>query len=134
MSYEYIFVLLLAFQLKHFICDYPLQTPYMLGKFKPDWDFLKPLCAHAAVHACVTFYISVYALFKTPGTLVWAFGLSVFDFVIHASMDRIKASPKILGRFKIEDKRFWWSLGLDQMVHHLTHYLIIFVIYNLRLG
>jgi len=24
------------------------------------------------------------------------------------------------------NKYFWWALGLDQSVHHLTHYLIIF--------
>ena len=27
-------MLLVLFQLKHFICDYPLQNAYMLGKMK----------------------------------------------------------------------------------------------------
>ena len=60
--------------------------------------------------------------------------------VVHFTMDRIKASPNMLGRFKPLTKEtyptaneaaiksntyFWWSLGLDQGVHHLTHYVII---------
>ena len=81
----------------------------------------------------------------------------------HFIMDRIKASPDLLGRYKaldyncyvgvaqmaegimpvpvakeeVETKKawaldrlksnvyFWWCLGLDQGVHHLTHYFII---------
>jgi len=76
---------------------------------------------------------------------------------VHFAMDRIKASPNLLGRFKMLDgprfvevykhaynpnfkpvvsnkfkerlshnTYFWWSLGLDQGVHHLTHYLVIY--------
>ena len=40
----------------------------------------------------------------------------------------VKASPKMLGRFKPDNKYFWWSLGGDQMWHHLTHYLIIYLV------
>jgi hypothetical protein len=155
-----IFALLILFQLKHFIADYPLQGNYMLGKFKPGWDFLGPLSAHCLVHAVMTFAITVW---YTPVAV--ALGLAGLDFVIHFLMDRIKAGPKYLGRFKalnefewkaytkkidkaVEEEAiydcyvaetvfnirkqsnqfFWWSLGLDQMVHHLTHYLIILII------
>jgi hypothetical protein len=73
-------------------------------------------------------------------------------------MDRIKASPNLLGRYKalsademksilsylptlgeagVQEKfgdqlrsnvYFWWALGLDQGVHHLTHYAIIWML------
>ncbi|CAK9249686.1 unnamed protein product [Sphagnum jensenii] len=81
--------------------------------------------------------------------------------VIHFTMDRIKASPNMLGRYKAlsaneyvgvaslatqagssspelamagksavqklqSNVYFWWSLGLDQMVHHLTDLIIVF--------
>jgi hypothetical protein len=26
------------------------------------------------------------------------------------------------------NKYFWFALGLDQMIHHLTHYLIIYLL------
>lgn len=38
-----LFILLILFQIKHFVADYLLQGEYMLGKFKPGWSFLKPL-------------------------------------------------------------------------------------------
>jgi hypothetical protein len=137
-----IFVLLVIYQLKHFLADYPLQGAYMLGKFKPGWDFVLPLLAHVGVHGLFTLAI---VLWYNP-SLWW---LSLFDMASHFVMDRVKASPKYLGRFKAlsanefkmlmqmpelskpqfkSNVYFWWSLGFDQMWHHLTHYIIIWTI------
>ena len=121
----------------------------MLGKFKPGWGWILPLAAHAGVHGVATFLI---ALCFKPKSAFW---IALFDMVVHFTMDRIKASPNLLGRYKAlsanEMKNilsymptlapqefqakfgdqlkanvyFWWCLGLDQGVHHLTHYAII---------
>jgi hypothetical protein len=151
-----LFVLLVVYQLKHFLADYPLQRSWMLGKFKPGWDFVWPLAAHAGVHGVFTYIIA-----RCYGADVWpALVMSVFDFGVHFVMDRLKASPKYLGRWKPltaaewlaahkevaagvlrvryghepehspaarlrANTLFWYALGLDQMVHHLTHYAII---------
>lgn len=154
-------VLLCLFQVKHFLADYPLQNSYMLGKFnKKGW--VLPLTSHALVHMLFTVVIlNLFCGWLSIGAIA---GLSLFDFIIHFTMDRIKASPSMLGRFdainklefkyyqeKIkraadeealyncwtaekefesrlkENKYFWWALGVDQMVHHLTHYVIIFI-------
>lgn len=119
---EELFILLGIYQLKHFVSDYPLQGVYMLGKAKKENWFL-PLLAHASVHGAGTLIIT---LLFAP-SLWW---LSIVDLVVHFSMDRIKASPNILNRFKPDNKFFWWCLGFDQMVHHLTHYFIIWMIIN----
>ncbi len=158
-----IFILLVVYQFKHFFADFPLQGSYMLGKFKPGAAFIRPLAAHCGVHAAMTLMIAASYFGLTPGSLgdwvemkiVW--GLGAFDFGIHFIMDRIKAAPHYLGRFKALSARemealqggkpsktfrgitygeimkmkksntyFWWCLGFDQMVHHLTHYYIIF--------
>lgn len=131
-----IFVLLFIYQIKHFVADFPLQNEYMLGKFKEkDWEL--PLACHAGVHSIFTLLISLM--------FIGVFGsicLAIFDFVIHFAMDRYKASPKHLGKYtalskkefiagateeqKKDNVKFWWALGLDQMVHHLTHYIIIY--------
>lgn len=151
-----IFTLLVLFQIKHLIADYFLQGKWMLQKFRADWGFFYPLLTHASVHALFTLAI---CLFFAPH-LWW---LALVDLVVHFIMDRIKAGPKYLGRFKalsgIEYKKlhdklnritgdndlsdavrstinqkfrynvyFWWSLGMDQMSHNLTHYFIIYVI------
>jgi hypothetical protein len=157
---QLVFVLLIVYQLKHFIIDYPLQGRYMLGKFKPGWDFVLPLTAHAGLHGLGTAVICF--AFGRPNL---ALPLALLDFTIHFIMDRIKASPRWLGRFKTvtaeqfkndtaalnsakgkevhvltaigldaakkrlrDNKFFWYSLGFDQMVHHLTHYVCIWFI------
>jgi hypothetical protein len=156
-----VFALLIIYQIKHFLSDYPLQGMYMLGKFRDDWGFFLPLMSHVAVHGVFTLTI---CLFVNP-SLCW---LSIVDVAIHFLMDRIKAGKKYLGRFKAlsanefiqcskatmndqiifdsdtgkqlwlqtpeaftkikSNTYFWWSLGLDQMVHHLTHYFIIYML------
>ena len=125
-----LFTLLILFQLKHFICDYPLQTPYMLGKMKAT-GWVKPLAAHATIHALFTFIISMwFIIISLPGVgfILIPTLLALLDFTIHFVVDRLKASPSIGGRFKPDQPYFWWTLGADQMVHHLTHYLIIFIL------
>ncbi len=118
---ELIFILLIAFQLKHFISDYPLQNAYMLGKLRAT-NWVLPLAAHAAVHATATFLIAIWF------SLHLAIILAITDFILHFTIDRLKASPNYGGRFKPDQPYFWWALGADQMAHHLTHYAFIFVL------
>lgn len=144
---EKIFILLILYQLKHFVADFPLQGKYMLKKFLPDWGFFFPLLAHVSVHGVMTLGI---CLWFAP-QLWW---LSLVDMSVHFVMDRIKASPKYLGRFKAlsgsemsnilsyeetiglekfkpqlkSNVFFWWSLGFDQAFHHCTHYFIIYML------
>lgn len=128
-----ILILLLIFQVKHFICDYPLQTKYMLGKMnKTNWKL--PLLAHASVHAIVTFFIAYWFLdlHYWLDTLVFATLLALFDLTVHFTVDRLKASPDLGGKLKPEQPYFWWALGADQMLHHITHYVIIFIIVMLH--
>jgi hypothetical protein len=117
---------LIAFQVKHFICDYPLQNQYMLGKFKPFPQFVKPLLAHAGVHGFMTFVTLLFLFFSNlPGKFILT--LAVADFLIHATVDLIKANKHLLGRWKPDQSYFWWALGWDQMMHHFTHYAIIYI-------
>lgn len=148
-----IFILLIVYQLKHFLADYPFQTPYMLGKFKEHPHYILPLLCHVAVHGMFTFIIVGMV---RPN---YAPAMALLDMVVHFVMDRVKASPTMLGRYKAITKEeyiaydrmrlfdktnpeaaknaeaklrsnvyFWWALGLDQGVHHLTHYLIIYLV------
>jgi hypothetical protein len=135
MNLTSIMLLFIAFQVKHFIADYPLQTEYMLGKFK-DEGWVKPLLAHVAVHALGTFVITCW--FGIANAIYF----SLFDSCIHFIMDRVKADRKLLGRFKPltaaiyltatekerrDNKYYYWSLGFDQLIHHLTGIVIIWL-------
>jgi hypothetical protein len=115
--------LLVIFQIKHFVADYPLQTPYMLGKFKPFPQFIWPLAAHAGVH---TIFTVVIALAYQRYDLVMS--LALLDFTTHFVIDRLKASPALLGRFKPDQKQFWWALGFDQMAHQFVMILCVLIL------
>ncbi|MAV92116.1 MAG: hypothetical protein CL676_11910 [Bdellovibrionaceae bacterium] len=119
---EWVFALLILFQVKHFLADFVFQNVYMLRKGSPNWDFVVPLSIHAGIHALSTLPIVLYV---NPS--VW--WLSVMDFFIHFVMDRIKAGPRYLGRFDdLNSKAYWVTFGADQMMHHLTHILIIWIL------
>ena len=132
---EQIFLLLLIFQIKHWVCDYPLQTPFMLKKFQREgWVF--PLIYHAVVHSVstfliVTFYLSLSPTLTTLEVLKAGYFFMTVDFYLHAVIDRIKARPDIGGRWKADNPKFWWALGGDQMLHHLTHYVIIYFLVSI---
>lgn len=179
-----IFTLLVIYQIKHFVADFLLQGKYMLGKFKGGTAWILPLTAHVAVHGAFTLVIASVFLagdwasfcgqrltcifwVAMSMTIRGAGKAALLDMSVHFVMDRIKASPNLLGRFKYitaqdfesyneymncgireannpelilycknkdaEFKKkfrsntfFWWSLGLDQMVHALTHYSVIY--------
>ena len=130
MSNDVIF-LLIAFQLKHFLCDYIFQTEYHLGKFKVK-GWVAPLASHCHIHALGTMIICVsFSWLYKEMPVMFALCLVAMDFALHFIQDRIKASPNLLGRWKPDNKYFWWALGQDQLVHHLTHYLIIWLLVSI---
>jgi hypothetical protein len=107
--------LLIYFQVKHFVADFVLQNVWMLQKSRPGWDFVPPLAIHCSVHMGLTLAAVLYV-----NPAYW--WLCILDFLVHFTMDRIKAGPRYLGRFHdMRSRAFWVSFGLDQMVHHLTH-------------
>ena len=119
---ELFLILLILFQVKHFIADFLLQNVWMLQKARPGWEFVLPLSLHCGVHSLTTLTIVLYL---NP-SLWW---LAALDFGVHFFMDRIKAGPRYLGRFTdVRGKAFWVCFGFDQMMHHLTHLYICWVI------
>lgn len=119
---ELLLWLLIIFQVKHFIADFVLQNVWMLQKSRPNWDFVPPLAIHCGIHSLSTLAIVLYL----NASLWW---LAVLDFVVHFTMDRLKAGPRYLGRFSdVRSKAYWVCFGLDQMVHHLTHIYICWML------
>jgi len=114
--------LILAFQIKHFICDFPLQGRWMLGKFKNWPEFILPLASHSAVHAIGSAVIAL--VFAPRFVFVW----SLFDFITHFVIDRIKASPKLGGRWKPQDAKFWIALGADQLAHNIVYISMVWML------
>lgn len=105
---------LAAFLTKHFLADFLFQTDWMVaGKEQADGWFL-PLAAHAGLHGALT-----SALFLTVSPpLAW---LGLVDAVVHGTIDRLKGLATRRQKLTPRQSAFWWLLGADQTLHHLTH-------------
>jgi len=118
-----IFSLLAAFQVKHFLSDFPFQREFMIrNKGRADWGFVVPLGLHCGVHSLLT--LAILLFFSVH--LWW---LAFVDFAVHFTMDRVKSGPRYLGRFHdMSSAAYWNCFGFDQLVHHFTHYFIIWMV------
>lgn len=106
---------LAAFQLKHLVADFLLQTPWMLAN-KGRYGHPGGL-AHVAIHLAATLPI---LLWLGPG--VWAIaGLLVLEAVVHYHLDWAK--ERLTRHFGVGPDRagFWTLTGLDQAGHQLTY-------------
>ena len=100
---------------KHVLCDFLLQTRWMaLGKDAPT-GWAKPLLVHCAIHGAVATLI-----FAVLAPAFWFLGL--VDFAIHLCADRTKGFCVATFRLTSKDAWFWWLLGIDQAIHHLTDF------------
>ncbi len=104
---------MLVLTIKHVMGDFFLQTSWMaIGKDqKTGWAL--PLLAHCAVHLALT-----TALMLLLAPRFWFVGL--IDFVIHITIDRAKGFCVAHYNITHERQGFWWLIGVDQALHHLT--------------
>lgn len=114
----YLIALIVLFQIKHYVCDYPLQGTYMLGKLKGRF---RPLLAHVTVHGMATFFLLVWIM-EPQAALLFALA----DAFTHFWIDRWKVKSSA-GLDPKTSPKFWNLLGIDQMAHHFVHYTIIIV-------
>jgi Protein of unknown function (DUF3307) len=106
-------LLMLAFTIKQFIADFPLQTDWMArGKERAEGN-LPPLAVHAGIHGLLSTIIAVFAV-----PALWWLGL--VDFIVHFTIDFGKAAISRRTQWKPGDAAFWTLFGFDQMLHHLT--------------
>lgn len=121
---EHALLLLIALQVKHVICDGPLQTLQMV---RDKSTYGKPLgIVHALIHSVGS--LVVLMLFGVP--LIYAAQLVLFEFVLHYHIDFIK--EKIVHHFGWyhADGPFWWALIADQTLHHMTYALLVWLVFK----
>jgi hypothetical protein len=132
--------------------------PFFIGKFRKGWGFAWPLAVHCGIHAAFTATIALWwgAHAVLALSLAWLdFGvhfvmdrlkagekylgrwkaLSGKEYVAAArALDSGQAdhpqddTPALARRALRGNTMFWQCLGLDQAVHHLTHYAIIWTL------
>jgi hypothetical protein len=116
--------LLVWLQVKHFVADYLLQSPWIIGgkgHFDQPGGYV-----HAGIHIAGTAPALIYA--GIGGGLVAL--LLVAEFVIHFAVDHLKALQSRARPQAPTSARFWAMHGADQLAHHLTYSAILFVVFR----
>lgn len=120
---QQVLVFLVLFQVKHFICDGPLQTSAMVrdkGHYGRALGLL-----HAGIHGGGA--LVALLLFGLPVKL--AFGLALLDFAIHYHVDFSKEQIVRRAGWTTSVPQFWWALSADQMMHQLTYLLLAWLVF-----
>jgi hypothetical protein len=118
MSHNAIFVLMFLFFTKHFIVDFPLQTPFQWMN-KGTYGHLGGIL-HSVLHGAATILILLF--FTDPVT---AAALGAADSFVHYHIDWAKMNiNKKMGWAANTHAEFWTLMGLDQWLHALTYILI----------
>lgn len=115
----YVLIAVLAIlQTKHFVCDYLLQTPYQLlnkGIYLHPGGLL-----HAGLHVLFT----MAAFLVAPPALALGIAIVVGEFLVHYHIDWVKEQLIRRKGWDATQRNFWWAIGFDQLLHHLTYIVI----------
>lgn len=119
--------LMAALLIKHFALDFPLQTKNMLAE-KGEYLAIGGV-NHAFAHGVGT--ALVFMLF---GMSALAGTLAVLDILIHYHVDYLKMKINSKAGLTTQDTRFWNLLGLDQLAHHMTYVLLVYLALTVSSG
>jgi hypothetical protein len=120
-SLEHILLLVAALQVKHFICDGPLQTRAMV---EAKGYYGRPLgLLHALIHGVGT--VLVFAGFGFAAAMALLLGL--MDLAIHYHVDFTKENVVRNAGWTPAQGPFWWALSADQTAHQLTYVLLTYI-------
>jgi hypothetical protein len=112
-----VLVLVALLQVKHVICDGPLQTLRMVQ----DKSFYgRPQgLLHALIHALGTAVVGL-----PPGMVAL---VAAIDGAVHYHVDYIKENTVKAGGWTTKDAPFWWALTTDQALHHMTYVVLVWI-------
>lgn len=116
-------ILLIAFQVKHFVVDFLLQSKYQYLNKGIYWHPGGWL--HAALHGAGTLAILLWCMMPIGMASI----VMLAEIFIHHLVDWSKVNiNKKLGWGPTTHEEFWWLLGFDQLLHQLTYVGIIGVV------
>jgi hypothetical protein len=115
---------MLVLTAKHVVADFFLQNALMAQGKDQKTGWALPLLVHCLIHLVLT-----TLLVSMLAPRFWFVGL--IDFAIHITIDRAKGFCVANFGVTMEHQWFWWLIGIDQALHHLTGFgLSIFMAAN----
>jgi hypothetical protein len=113
---------LAVLQIKHFVCDFVIQTPYQFlnkGIYGHPGGLI-----HAGLHALTGM---AAFLVLTPPLAVGA-AIVVAEFLVHYHIDWLKEQTVKRRKWVFPHAEFWWVFGFDQFLHQFTYLGIVAVL------
>lgn len=110
-----IIIVLVCFQIKHFVADYMLQPLWMIrakGHLDQAGGYI-----HAGIHAVGSIPALLIAGLAIPPIIM----MIAAEFVLHYLIDHAKARISMKGDKGPSTASFWALHGADQLIHHLTY-------------
>ena len=106
--------LTVLFTVKHYAADFVLQTSWIAHGKDARIGWVAPLATHVAIHGALALAI---ALAVQP-RLWW---LALVDMAVHFVVDRGKTLIGRWGAWNVQNARYWWLFGFDQLLHQVTN-------------
>lgn len=117
-SVQLVLAALLVLQLKHFVADFVLQTPYQFlnkGRYGHPGGLI-----HAGIHALGS---TLAFLVITPSLGLGA-AIVAGEFIAHYHIDWMKERTTKAKQWVFPQTEFWWTFGADQALHQATYLTI----------
>ena len=118
-----ILLLVAAFQIKHLVADFFLQTTKMIVGRERYWHMGR--AQHAGLHS--VFSAVVLAVFGVGPVMLIA--MVVAEFIVHFHIDWAKARFSVDRNLTPDQPMYWYAMGTDQAMHQLTYLVMIWVYY-----
>jgi hypothetical protein len=133
-----IFLILLMFEFKKLLCDYPIHPTFILKKFQSE--NYKAFAFHSFVHSFFTFLI---ISIMTDADMGLSLTLSFFEYIVHFALSLWKSRSQLMARFRpldldeflVADKKskfhhrmYWGIFAVDRMIHQGLYLLILYVL------
>jgi hypothetical protein len=113
---------LVLFEVKHYICDFALQTGDMFRN--------KGIYGHRAgyIHAGLHAVGSLPAILIISRSPLLVLGIVAVEFLIHYHVDWLKMQFDKRRGLGVEQRLYWIVFGADQLVHQITYTAILAVL------
>jgi len=120
-------LLLAALLLAHNLGDFTPLATERIRRAKAEGGPAGPIAAHAAVHAALVGLAVALVIGPPASILALAAGL---ELVTHFGIDMVRARLGIWvpALADMRSNPFWWTLGIDQLLHGLVLVGIAFLV------
>ena len=115
-------LLLLLLEFKHLWIDWIWQTQAEINN-KGTYGHLKGIC-HSVKHAIGSMVCCF--LFLPLSAFHILLLIFLIDFLIHYHVDWAKMYVMKMTNWVVKDPGYWWSMGIDQFLHHATYIMLVF--------